>query len=101
MIERKPHLILATRTDAAVLVLPVAHAFSRRSSHITVLAKTLGKLGRLGRRICGHDNSEEEEQGQDDAKHHEVGVRYHVILSITLRFRLPRRFLSSFQNLFE
>lgn len=39
MIKGEPHLVLTIRANATILVLPVAHTFSRCSSHIAVFTK--------------------------------------------------------------
>ena len=39
MIKGEPHLVLTFRTNTTILVLPVAHTFSRCSSHISVFTK--------------------------------------------------------------
>lgn len=100
MIERKSHLILACRTNASVLVLPVAHAFSRCSSHITMLTKTFREFWPLGRRKPGVDNRGQEEHTQDDAKHQNIGSRHRGVGSLSL-FPMLRQLLLGFQYLFQ
>lgn len=77
MIEGESHLKLATRTGTPVLMLPVAHAFSRCGSHVPVLTKTFGELWPLGWCKCRTDNGGREKQAQHDAKRDHSWFRCH------------------------